>query len=129
MRPADRAEAIRRTSPHTSSLVDTMSRITVPTAPVAPTMARGVVGSVIGRSLRTRRPARSPSPSSNASWVALTATLTSFSSTTTEIRISDVEIISMLTPASASAPKNVALTPGLDRIPAPTREILPIRSS
>src|SRR6185437_10437936 len=68
-------------------------------------------------------------PSSNASWVALTATLTSFSSTTTEIRISDVEIISMLTPASASAPKNVALTPGLDRMPAPTREILPIRSS
>jgi hypothetical protein len=35
----------------------------------------------------------------------------------------------MFTPASASALKNVALTPGLDRMPAPTREIFPIRSS
>ena len=35
----------------------------------------------------------------------------------------------MFTPASASAPKNLALTPGCDRIPAPISETLPIRSS
>ena len=48
---------------------------------------------------------------------------------TTEIRISEVLIISMLTPASASAAKNVALTPGWLRIPAPISETLPIWSS
>ena len=48
---------------------------------------------------------------------------------TTEIRISEVEIISMLTPASASAAKNVAVTPGCERMPAPTSETLPIWSS
>lgn len=46
-----------------------------------------------------------------------------------EIRISEVEIISMFTPASASAPKNLAVTPGCERMPAPTRETLPIWSS
>ena len=35
----------------------------------------------------------------------------------------------MFTPASASAPKNVAVTPGWERIPAPMSETLPIRSS
>src|SRR5215831_9646408 len=38
-RPADRAEATRRISPQTSSLVESRSSITVPTAPVAPTTA------------------------------------------------------------------------------------------
>ena len=38
-RPADRAEAISRISPQTSSRVDSRSSITVPTAPVAPTTA------------------------------------------------------------------------------------------
>ena len=35
----------------------------------------------------------------------------------------------MFTPASASALKNVALTPGWDRMPAPIRDTLPMRSS
>ena len=49
--------------------------------------------------------------------------------TTTEMRISEVEIISTLTPASASASKNFAETPGCERMPAPIRETLPIWSS
>ncbi len=53
----------------------------------------------------------------------------SAASTTAEILISDVEIIRMLTPESASAPKKSALTPGCERIPAPISEILPILSS
>ena len=48
---------------------------------------------------------------------------------TTEMRISEVEISSMFTPASDSAWKKEAVTPGLVFIPAPTREILPIWSS
>src|SRR6516165_5631558 len=39
-RPAERAEATRRISPQASSLVESRSSITVPTAPVAPTTAR-----------------------------------------------------------------------------------------
>ena len=38
--PALRAEAIRRISPQTSARLERMSSITVPTAPVAPTIAR-----------------------------------------------------------------------------------------
>ena len=60
---------------------------------------------------------------------AATASSTCASSTTTEMRISEVEIISMLTPASASAAKNVAATPGCERMPAPTSDTLPIWSS
>ena len=60
---------------------------------------------------------------------AVTAASTRSSSTTTEIRISDVEIISMFTPASASAAKNFADTPGCERMPAPTSDTLPIWSS
>src|SRR5690348_13802257 len=47
-RPADRGDATSRISPHTSSLVESRSSITVPTAPVAPTTAktgRAVTGS------------------------------------------------------------------------------------
>ena len=47
----------------------------------------------------------------------------------TEIRISEVEIISMFTPASASALKNLAVMPGWLRMPAPISETLPIWSS
>ena len=60
--------------------------------------------------------------------VARTASSTCDSSTTTEIRISEVEIIEMLTPADARAPKNFAVMPGWERMPAPMREILPIWS-
>ena len=49
--------------------------------------------------------------------------------TTTEMRISEVEIISMFTPASANAEKNFAVTPGWDRMPTPITETLPIWSS
>ena len=55
--------------------------------------------------------------------------VTSASSTITEIRISEVEIISMFTPASASALKNLAVMPGWLRMPAPISETLPIWSS
>ena len=62
-------------------------------------------------------------------WVARTASSTWASSTITEIRISEVEIISMLTPAEASAAKNFAVMPGCERMPAPISETLPIWSS
>ena len=61
--------------------------------------------------------------------VACTAWSTSASSTTTEIRISEVEIISMLTPDAAREAKNLAVMPGCERMPAPIRETLPILSS
>src|SRR6516162_6556093 len=51
-RPAERGEATRRISPHTSSRVESRSSITVPTAPVAPTTAntgRAVTGPPPGR--------------------------------------------------------------------------------
>jgi hypothetical protein len=48
---------------------------------------------------------------------------------TTEMRISEVEIISMLMSASASARKSFAEMPGLVRMPAPTSDSLPIWSS
>ena len=47
---------------------------------------------------------------------------------TSEIRISEVVMMSMLTPASASASQNVAVTPGWERMPAPISETLPTRS-
>ena len=47
----------------------------------------------------------------------------------TEMRISEVEIISMLIPASNSEVNSFAVTPALERIPAPTTESLPIWSS
>ena len=61
---------------------------------------RSAVGALTARSRRTRRPRSSP-PSSNASCTARTAASRSVSRQTTEIRISEVEIISMLTPAVA----------------------------
>src|SRR5262249_47488577 len=69
-RPAERAEATGRISPQTSSLVESRSSMTVPTAPVAPTTAsagrRPVTGSPGGalergpRSLPDGSPARPP---------------------------------------------------------------------
>ena len=47
----------------------------------------------------------------------------------TEIRISEVEIRSMLIPALASASQNVAVTPGWERMPAPISDTLPMWSS
>src|SRR5215472_9918781 len=58
--PADLAEATSLISPHTSGLVETTSRITVPTAPVAPTIARTgrpvPPAALIALFPRTRRP-------------------------------------------------------------------------
>src|SRR5699024_2756412 len=70
----------------------------------------------------------SPS-SSNDSWMALTASSSSDSLISTEIRISEVLMISIFTPAAASASQNCAVTPGWERIPAPTRDTLPTSSS
>ena len=60
---------------------------------------------------------------------ARTARSTSAESTATEMRISEVEIIWMFTPASASAVKNFAVTPGCERMPTPMTDTLPIVSS
>src|SRR5690606_3656245 len=69
-------------------------------------------------------------PSSpNLWWMACTAVSTSSSCTTTEMRIVDVEIMSMLTPASDRAVNISAATPGWVFMPAPTSDTLPIRSS
>src|SRR6185437_7319137 len=54
-RPAERAEAISRISPQTSSRVDSRSSMTVPTAPVAPTTASEGREALIGRSPRRLR--------------------------------------------------------------------------
>ena len=54
-----------------------------------------------------------------------TAVSSSTSRTSTEIRISEVEMMSMFTPASASASQNVAVTPGCERMPAPISDTLP----
>ena len=114
-----------------------MSRITAPTWPVAPTMPTFMAGpGADGVAHRGHRPvppyttASTWSESrSNAVCAAATAASTWSSSTTTEIRISEVEIIWMLTPAEASAAKNFAVMPGWERMPAPTMETLPIWSS
>ena len=62
-------------------------------------------------------------------WVAATAASTSSSATTTLMRISEVEIMPRLTPAWAMAEKNLAVTPGWLRMPAPISETLPTLSS
>src|SRR5215467_10248715 len=64
-RPAERGEATSRISPQTSSLVDSRSSITVPTAPVAPTTAsvgRPVTGAPAGSPGRWPRPRPGASP-------------------------------------------------------------------
>ena len=69
--------------------------------------------------------ASSSLPRSNALCNARTAVSSSTSRTSTEIRISEVEMMSMFTPASASASQNVAVTPGCERMPAPISDTLP----
>ena len=59
---------------------------------------------------------------------ARTASSSLLSSVITEIRISDVEIVSMFTPAEDSASKKVNETPGLVFMPAPTSDSLPTDS-
>src|SRR5262245_43017201 len=66
---------------------------------------------------------------SKARCVAATAAGTSSDRQRTEILISEVEISSIFTPASASAEKNRAVMPGWVRIPAPISETLPTWSS
>ena len=60
---------------------------------------------------------------------ALTAASTWAARATTEMLIWEVEMISTLTPAWASASKKVAETPGCERMPAPISETLPMASS
>ena len=99
-----------------------------PTAPVAPTTAtRG--RALIAASANGSSATIVPSPSPNAACRPRTASGTRSPEITQEILIGDVEIISMLMPASPSTVKTVAATPGWLRIPAPTIETLPIDSS
>ena len=58
-----------------------------------------------------------------------TARSTSEACSTQEMRIEEVEIISMLMPASASVWNIFAATPGWDRMPAPTSDTLPTSGS
>ena len=58
-----------------------------------------------------------------------TASSTFSSGTTHEMRIAEVEIISMLMSLRASVSNTVAATPGLDLIPAPTRLTRPMPES
>ncbi len=93
--------------------------------PPSPTGRRAGRCSVpVGSSRRT-----ASSPRSNAWCRAFTAAGTSAASITQEILIGEVEIISMLIPLSPSIWKTFAATPGWLRIPAPTIDTLPIRSS
>src|SRR5690606_15235126 len=68
-------------------------------------------------------------PRSNASCSAATAVSSWSGRQSTEMRISEVFIVSMLIPALDSASQNVAVTPGCERIPAPTSETFPTSSS
>ena len=70
-----------------------------------------------------RRPARRPRAA------PCTASGTRSAEMTHEILIGEVEIISMLIPSAPSTSKTLAATPGCERMPAPTIETLPIRSS
>ncbi len=66
---------------------------------------------------------------SKAAWISRTARSTSGARTTQEIRIDEVEIISMLMPASARVWNIFAATPGCERMPAPTSDTFPISGS
>src|SRR5690606_13197652 len=67
--------------------------------------------------------------SSNALCSTRTASSMYFSSTTTVILISEVEIIWMLMPSSASVRNICAAMPACERMPMPTTDTLAIRSS
>ncbi len=124
--PAERAEAKNRTSSAGKLRSSSMLRITAPTWPVAPTTP-------------TRTPMLAPRPavddglfvsSEVERLVQRPDRVVEFGvADSTEIRISEVEISSMLIPASASASQNVAVTPGWLFMPAPTSDTLPMWSS
>src|SRR6185295_4943497 len=67
--------------------------------------------------------------SSNALWRTRTASSVYFSSITTVILISEVEIIWMLMPSSASVRNICAAIPAWERMPMPTIDTLAMRSS
>ena len=75
------------------------------------------------------RSAPASTSSSKASCSARTASGTRSAEITHEILIGEVEIISMLIPSPPRTSKTLAATPGCERMPAPTIETLPIRSS
>src|SRR5262249_13619817 len=74
-------------------------------------------------------PHRQPRSSPKAPCRARTAGSTSLAATTHEIRIDDVEIISMLIPSRARTSNISAATPGWVFMPAPTSETRPISAS
>src|SRR5919198_6042476 len=131
-RPALRADATKRREAIGNERSERIRNISDPTAPVAPTTATDGGMNPGYRVLQapgcdSRR--ITSSESRKRSCTARTALTTSASRTTHEMRIDDVEIISMLTPDSDKAENIVAATPGWLRIPAPTSETFPIPSS
>ena len=78
---------------------------------------------------RRRRPPRRASSPNAVCTAHARRPCTESARVTTEMRISLVEIISMLMPASDSARNSCAETPEFVRIPAPTSASLPIWSS
>jgi hypothetical protein len=144
--PADRAEAKKRTLVIGNPRSTRIDRMTEPTWPVAPNipMFMEPVYSPTRRIPQPGLPAhagpgkfeqlggpQSPTPlrpssyalsSSNARCSVRTASSARSAATMQEIRIGDVEIISMLIPSRASASNIVAVTPGFVFMPAPTTE-------
>ena len=113
LRPSERADAYARSSLTGNSRSSSSRSISVPTNPVAPTT-----------------PTRAPlAARSNAACSARTARSTSSSCTTHEMRMVDVEIISMLTFSAARVSNICAATPGFVRIPAPTNDTRPMAAS
>ena len=84
----------------------------------------------VGQTTTAQASSSSVAPSSpKRLCTARTARSPSSARITQEMRIDDVEIISMLMPSAASASNMSAATPGLLLIPAPTSESLAIASS
>ena len=137
--PADRAEAKKRISSTGNDRSASIRRITVPTCPVAPTTPTRTVAACSDAHAHRSGRSSAGAPVDDGLLVlgaelervvhGADGTSRSVSRQTTEMRISDVEIISTLTPASASAVKNVADTPGCERMPAPISDSLPMWSS
>src|SRR5262245_23250890 len=124
VRPAERGEAKYLISPTGNERSASTERITPPTCPVAPTtptrtcelMPEGYGAERMAPQLGWRR----QSASSKAACRLWTACSIWSSRTTHDVRIADVEIISMLMPPPARTSNMVAATPGLDFMPAPT---------
>ena len=131
VRPADRADAKKRMSPTGNSRSASTSRMTPPTCPVAPTTptrtdAMGAKATSRGRPGRPQRVGEAdavrPGTASRPKAVCRLWTARSIwpSRTTHDVRMAEVEIISMLMPSPASTSNIVAATPGFDFMPAPT---------